>query len=316
MNFLMSYYPEAKINVILDPCLPRDVEGDVVKFHQIMISLIDFALKSSNSVNIDSKAIYDMKLGGFIVHFEISFVSGFAYNEVDLRTMFNLQDDIFIKSLKANKSIGLALNLTARLLKVIGGSFNRVNLDKEGKTILSFEIPFKMADFSNYPYIQIPTLRALLEPNREEAYIERVPTADKCIQKVNIHYTQESGNDGSMCQRSRDLVLTSRDVLKNSLANDPPVTDKSDNPHNRTGNFAVEKSLAADIDNESKSRMAKTFTNDVNKPNSPEMRLNKVKIDEEVGQIFMGRKSSTKLKLEESKSKNSVTTLSITFLFA
>lgn len=179
MNFLMSYYPEAKINVILDPCLPKDVEGDVVKFNQIMITLVDFALKSSNSVNIDSRARYDMKLGGFIVDFDITFVSGIAFIEEDLTRIFTLREEIFIESLNAYKSIGLALNLTARLLKVIGGSFNKVKLEENGKTILNFHIPFKMADFSNYPYINIPSLRSLLEPTVSNAFISRVTTEDK-----------------------------------------------------------------------------------------------------------------------------------------
>ena len=61
--------------------------------------------------------------------------------------------------------------------------------------------------------------------------------------------------------------------------------------------------------------MAKTYTSDANKPSSPEMRLNRVKIDEEVGQVFMGRKSPSKPKLEESKSKVLFTTLFNLFKF-
>lgn len=236
-----------------------------------MISLIDFALKTSNGVDVDSKADYDMKLGGFIVHFTISFISEIAYNEEDLKTMFSLQHDLFIDNLKTYKSIGLAMNMNARLLKVINGSFNKVNFDKSNnKTTLCFQIPFKMADFSNYPYVQIPDLKFLLNPEKCEAYIDRVPTAEQCFQKGFVMNNQESGNEGSIAQMSRDVLAPSLEVAKSSLK---VVTksSKKDNESSKTACFAAKTLLEEKVTtNREKSRMARTLCKITG---SPEMRL-------------------------------------------
>ena len=206
LNFLNSSYPNAKININIDPWLPKDVEGDVTKFHQIMISLIDFALKSTDTVYIDLKAEYEMKLGGFIVFFDISFISGITYDEDDLKIMFSISDDVFIQNINANKSIGLPLNLTARILKVVGGSFNRVSLDREGRTVLNFQIPFRMADFSNYPYVHIPTLHNLLEQSSSKESFNRQARFDRDENNKNFNNNQESGNEGSLQMRSIDII--------------------------------------------------------------------------------------------------------------
>lgn len=209
-----SSYPNAKIDINIDPCLPKDVEGDVTKFHQIMISLIDFALKSTDTVYIDLKAEYEMKLGGFIVYFEISFISGITYDENDLKTMFSITDDVFIQNINANKSIGLPLNLTARILKIVGGSFNRVSLDREGRTVLNFQIPFRMADFSNYPYVHIPTLHNLLEQSSSKDSFMRQSKFDNDENNINFQNNQESGNEGSLQMRSNDVIESVVDNLK------------------------------------------------------------------------------------------------------
>jgi hypothetical protein len=103
MNFLMTCYPDSKINLTLDPCLPKDVESDIIKFHQIIITLIDFALKSSDSVEINSEANYNEKIGGYDVEFTISFVSVIDIDSNDLKKMFIPQDDSFFKNLGTYK---------------------------------------------------------------------------------------------------------------------------------------------------------------------------------------------------------------------
>lgn len=272
MNFLMTSYPDSKINLTLDPCLPRDVDCDIVKFHQIMITLVDFALKNSKSVEINSEAIYVDKLGGYDVEFIISFVSNIAFAENDLEKMFILQDDSFFQNLSTYKSIGLALNLTARLLKVINGSFNKIQRNEDGTTVLKFKIPFRMADFSNNPYIHVPTLHALMEWSVDQSSCDRIiQTSDKCIQNVSMNFEQESGNEWSNDFQSHE-VLENNDTIKESKFNkqiSSNVTSKISN----TGVFVRSKSHFED--NKGKKRLAKTHDKQIIEKMSPELRLGK-----------------------------------------
>jgi hypothetical protein len=304
MNFLMSSYPDAKINLKLDPTLPRDVEGDVVKFHQIMISLMDFALKSSRNVNVDTTSDYDMKLGGFIVHFEISFNSSIIFNESDLQMIFSQQEEYFIQSVKNYKSLGLALNLTARLLTNIKGSFDKWSQDSAGRMVLKFEIPFKMADFSNNPYVEIPSLSALLQPSCEDFTMQKMSTIDKGIQISEFQNNQESGNENSFGHVSKETLKNSWDNIRGSLANNAPISEKENNQYSSTGNFSIRHPL------EDKStfrieeqRLAKTQFTNSGLPKSPEMRLKLNKHEKEAGSLFSSSKSSEKSQKEEIKGK-------------
>jgi hypothetical protein len=276
MNFLMTYYPDSKINLTLDPWLPKNIEGDIVKFHQIIITLVDFALKNSNSVEINSEANYDHKLGGYHVEFIISFVSVIFFNESDLEKMFIPQDDSFFKNLSTYKSIGLALNLTAKLLKVINGSFNKIQREKDGTTVLNFTIPFKMADFSNNPYVHVPSLNALMESSNGQSNCDRIETSDKCVQNISQRCEQESGNEWSNNFQSSDIVMKNNSI--NTPQEDVSIKNGFSGEISNTGVFVHSKSLFDE--KKDKKDFAKTQKN--LEQMSPELRLtNKANRQEE-----------------------------------
>lgn len=279
MNFLMTSYPDSNINLTLDPCLPRDVDCDIVKFHQIMITLVDFALKNSKSVEINSEAIYVDKLGGYEVEFIISFVSNIAFAENDLEKMFILQDDSFFQNLSTYKSIGLALNLTARLLKVINGSFNKIQRNEDGTTVLKFKIPFRMADFSNNPYIHVPTLHALMEWSIDQSSCDRlVQTSDKWVQNVSMNFEQESGNEWSNDFQSHE-VLKKIDNIKESLIKQ--IGSDGTSKISNTGVFVRSKSHFEE--NKGKKYLAKTHDKQTIEKMSPELRLRGQAVKQDMG---------------------------------
>jgi len=302
----MSYYPNAKINLSLDPCLPKDVEGDIVKFNQIIISLIDFALKSSNSVNINSQAIYDMKLGGFVVHFHVSFLSEIIFNEEDLNAIFNQQDEYFMQSVKNHKSLGLALNLTARLLQVINGSFNKVTQEGDGRMKLSFEIPFKMADFSNNPYIQVHRLQALLEPNFEDGIQNQVDTLCQEIQTDDFQVNQESGNGVSFRVNIKECRPINGENIQNSLINHVSGSDHSSVSENKPYNTLKKPTQEVSSFKIVNDRLAKTQVSAEHAKHSPEMRLTKANNEQESGDLVENSKSSEVINNEVDKSKKVV----------
>ena len=197
LNFLLSVKPEANINLNIDPWLPRDVEWDLVKFHQIMISVLDFALKSTNSIDVDLKAMFDKILGGFKVYFEVSFICGFDLKEEDLKAIFETKDEKEIDPAKVNKFLGLPIHMISRILKVIKGDFDKITMDKNKKISIKFHIPFKMADFSSHPYIKIKPLDWLVEFNKYAGTLNYIDIYNMSEKKIVIKNDQESGNEGS-----------------------------------------------------------------------------------------------------------------------
>lgn len=170
-----------------------------------MISILDFSLKSTLSIDVDLKAEFDRKLGGFIVHFYVSFISGFGLKEEDLKAVFSFESDLEFDATKVNKFLGLPIYMVPKILKVIHGDFDEVSMSKDNEIKLKFHIPFKMADFSSYPYIKIKSLASLVEQSKDSGTLNRLDTDFLENPKLNVLNTQESGNEGSF-KNNRELL--------------------------------------------------------------------------------------------------------------
>ena len=81
---LLSKTEERNVNLIIDPCLPEEVEGDLMKFRQIITSILDFSLKSTERIDVQINANFEIGSKGYIIDFKISFLPKFELKEEDL----------------------------------------------------------------------------------------------------------------------------------------------------------------------------------------------------------------------------------------
>lgn len=49
--------------------MPEEVEGDLLKFKQIVTSILDFTLKSTSEIEINLHANFQIATGGYMIDF-------------------------------------------------------------------------------------------------------------------------------------------------------------------------------------------------------------------------------------------------------
>lgn len=92
---LLSRTQNKSIKVWIDPCMPEEVEGDLLKFKQIVTSILDFTLKSTSEIEINLHANFQIATGGYMIDFWISFTPNFEIKETELKLLFG-QKGIYI----------------------------------------------------------------------------------------------------------------------------------------------------------------------------------------------------------------------------
>ena len=87
IELLLSKTKEWKVNLIIDPCLPEEVEGDLCKFRQIITALLDFSLKSTETVEIKVDVHFKREYEGYNIDFRISLYPKFELKQEDLQLL-------------------------------------------------------------------------------------------------------------------------------------------------------------------------------------------------------------------------------------
>jgi hypothetical protein len=137
------------------------------------------------------------------------------------------------------------VNLTAKLLKVINGSFNHVQREEDGNTVFNFTIPFRMADFSKQPYVHIPSLHALVELPIGQSNYNMIHKSDKSIHNSCMRFEQESGNERSNNFQSKNVLSKKNNSINTSeigsVQNYFPGEDSNTDVYVRTKRLFVDK---------------------------------------------------------------------------
>jgi len=76
--------------------MPEEVEGDLSKFRQIITSILDFSLKSTQEIEVQVHANFKLESAGYMIDFKLSFIPKFELREEDLQLLFGQKDDMFI----------------------------------------------------------------------------------------------------------------------------------------------------------------------------------------------------------------------------
>lgn len=142
VDLLLSRTKKCNVKIAFDPCLPQEVEGDLLKFRQIITSILDFSLKSTESIDVQIHANFKLESGGYIIDFKISFTPKFELKEEELQLLFGQKDDLFFNQYKIDKNVGLPIHVISKLVLFLGGSFKELKKKDDGVINIEFSLPF------------------------------------------------------------------------------------------------------------------------------------------------------------------------------
>lgn len=77
----MSLKQKSKVDISIDECMPKEVEGDLTKFRQIVTSVLDFSLKSTGEVGVKLRTNLIPKTGGYEIEIKIRFTPEFPISK-------------------------------------------------------------------------------------------------------------------------------------------------------------------------------------------------------------------------------------------
>lgn len=142
VDLLLSRTKECNVNIKIDPMLPQEVEGDLLKFRQIITSILDFSLKSTESIDVQIHANFQLNSGGYNIDFKISFTPKFELKEEELQLLFGQKEDMFFNQYKIDKNVGLPIHVISKLVMFLGGRFNELKKTENGIINIEFSLPF------------------------------------------------------------------------------------------------------------------------------------------------------------------------------
>ena len=193
IELLLSRTNECKINLVIDPCLPEEVEGDLCKFRQIITAILDFSLKSTETVEIKVDAHFKRESGGYNIDFRVSFNPKFELKQEDLRLLFWQKDDTIINNTKMEKNVGLPIHVISKLVCFLGGSFKDLKRKEDGTLTIEFTLPFNSVK-SSKGLMKTPKIKMNNQKSMDKGVI-LLKSPAPMLRKIKI--SDKDSNDNS-----------------------------------------------------------------------------------------------------------------------
>ncbi|MDD6810612.1 MAG: ATP-binding protein [Lachnospiraceae bacterium] len=133
---------ELKIEV--NPLIPRGLRGDEIRLKQVLINLVNNAVKFTEKGSITLSVDYEKTQEGILLKVMVA-DTGIGIRQEDLERIFNAfeQSDTFRNRKKEGSGLGLAIS--RQLLTLMGGSIQVESAYQEGSKF-SFEVPQQVVD--------------------------------------------------------------------------------------------------------------------------------------------------------------------------
>jgi hypothetical protein len=180
--------------IIMDPCMPEDVEGDLLKFRLIVTSILNFALKSSKKVSMQINANFSVKTNGYAIYFSISFTPTFEINVENLKLLFSNENISLSNQTKMNNHVGLSIHLVSNLVQVMGGEFTEITKRKDGEIFIMFTLPFERIENSKQRLVRKTDIRLNSSRSYENgSHVLKSPEINSKIM-IMTKFNQESGD--------------------------------------------------------------------------------------------------------------------------
>ncbi len=137
---------DKKLDFIVDvnPMTPRGLRGDEIRLKQVLINLVNNAVKFTEKGNVCLSVDYEDVEGGILLKVSVT-DTGIGIREEDLARIFNAfeQSDTFRNRKKEGSGLGLAIS--KQLLTLMGGSIQVESVYQEGSRFY-FEVPQQVVD--------------------------------------------------------------------------------------------------------------------------------------------------------------------------
>lgn len=150
----------------IDPNLPQMMMGDSTRIQQVLINLLNNAVKFTNigEVHLKVEGIRT-DADSILIKIDVS-DTGIGIKTEDMGKLFKSFQQVDSKRNRNIEGTGLGLAITQRLLELMGGSIT-VESEYEKGTTFSIEVPQKIvSDLVPEPNINLPLSAALLVNNR------------------------------------------------------------------------------------------------------------------------------------------------------
>ena len=130
--------------VRVNPSIPRVLYGDEIRIKQVLINLVNNAVKFTDDGTITIETDYETDRENALLKISVK-DTGMGIKEEDLERIFNSfeQSDTFRNRKKEGS--GLGLTISKQLLQLMGGSIHVESVYKEGSCFF-FEIPQRIID--------------------------------------------------------------------------------------------------------------------------------------------------------------------------
>ena len=207
-----------ELMTIIDPELPVYVQGDDLRIRQILLNLLDNAVKFTTHgfVKLEVRKLKNEKIP--LVEFQVS-DSGPGIGEELLPYLFKAYSQLPEPEGLHKKSIGLGLAICDHLVKQMSGNIEVKSILGEGST---FRVTIPLKAVQDSPLVQRPTLlkgkRALLLTNK--SMIDNI-VEEYCVQASMQFIKQEIDEDHPVFDQALqdcDLLITHlRPTLKIDL---------------------------------------------------------------------------------------------------
>lgn len=179
----------------MDPSMPEEVEGDLPKFRQIVTSILNFALKCSNKINMQTNANFSIDNTAFIIYFSITFKPKIELKIDNLRALFSNDDLSLSSQTKMNNHVGLSIHLVSCLVNIMGGKFTEIEQKQNGEIFIMFTLPFDIIESSKRPYINKTDIRLSSSRSYENgSMVLKSPEINSKV-VVRTNYNQEANDE-------------------------------------------------------------------------------------------------------------------------
>lgn len=195
------------------PSIPRMLHGDNFRIHQILINILNNAVKFTKEGNVRLKIdceFHDGEENDVVLKIEIK-DTGIGIKNEDKKKLFNSFQQVDSKRNRNVEGTGLGLAITQQLLDLMGGS---IRFDSEyGKgTTFFIRIPQKIVD--RMPSVPIPEERFKVVVMCANEYVKEQLFTD--LRRINADYIEVDNCEDIEAYNPHYLIID-KNELTNSL---------------------------------------------------------------------------------------------------
>ena len=173
-----------RLEISIDPTMPRILHGDEIRVKQVLINLVNNAVKFTEQGSINLSVTYERKEDQVELRCSVK-DTGIGIKEEDLERIFNSfeQSDTFRNRKKEGSGLGLAIS--RQLVHLMGGEIHVASEYQKGSEF-SFEIPQRIVDESACGALELAERQSRPQQSSAQYQNFRAPQAKVLVVDDNL----------------------------------------------------------------------------------------------------------------------------------